>query len=110
MRIGVAGKGGSGKTTISGTLSRALAEDGRPLVAIDADPNPNLGPTLGVSKEAFDAGRGLPSSVLEHRTVDGEHRVALAQPFQEVLDQFAIEAPLNIHLLTMGRPEFAGGG
>ncbi|NND03901.1 MAG: AAA family ATPase [Acidimicrobiia bacterium] len=110
MRIGVAGKGGSGKTTISGTLSRALVEDGRPLVAIDADPNPNLGPTLGVDKKAFDAGRALPSTVLDHRTVDGEHQVFLAQPFQEVLDQFAIDAPGNIHLLTMGRPEQAGGG
>lgn len=110
MRVGVAGKGGSGKTTISGTLSRALAESGRQLVAIDADPNPNLGPTLGVDKAAFDAGKGLSADVLEHRTVDGEHQVVLAQSFDQLLKDYAIEAPNNIHLLTMGRPKFAGGG
>lgn len=110
MKIGVAGKGGSGKTTISGTLSRALAESGERLIAIDVDPNPNLGPTLGVPKEAFDAGVGLPTSVLEHKTVEGEHLLVLAEPLEAVLDAYSIKAPMGISLLTMGRPEVAGGG
>ena len=110
MKIGVAGKGGSGKTTISGTLSRAIAERGERLIAIDVDPNPNLGPTLGVPKEQFDAGIALPAGVLEHKTVDGEHVLVLSRPLEQVLSMFATEAPGDIDLLTMGRPEVAGGG
>ena len=37
MKIAVAGKGGAGKTTISGTLARALARAGHDVMAIDAD-------------------------------------------------------------------------
>ena len=36
MRIAIAGKGGAGKTTISATLCRLLARQGRRVVAIDA--------------------------------------------------------------------------
>lgn len=110
MKIGVAGKGGSGKTTISGTLSRALADKGQRLVAIDVDPNPNLGPTLGVPKEAFDAGVALPHSVLDHQVVDGERELVLSRPLEDILADYAIAAPAGISLLTMGRPEYAGGG
>jgi CO dehydrogenase maturation factor len=47
--IAVAGKGGSGKTTLAALLVRALLERGRkPVLAVDADPNTNLGEALGV--------------------------------------------------------------
>ena len=37
MKIVVAGKGGAGKTTVSGTIARALARAGNPVLALDAD-------------------------------------------------------------------------
>ena len=45
-----AGKGGVGKTTISGMLVRYLVEKGKkgPILAVDADPNANLNEVLGV--------------------------------------------------------------
>ncbi|CAN5432081.1 hypothetical protein BH18VER1_BH18VER1_13920 [soil metagenome] len=43
MKIAIAGKGGSGKTTIAGILTRLLAD--RNVWAIDADSNPNFGVT-----------------------------------------------------------------
>jgi CO dehydrogenase maturation factor len=50
--VAVAGKGGVGKTTISALIVRALAERSRDVVlAIDADPNSNLGERLGVKVE-----------------------------------------------------------
>ncbi len=49
MKLVVAGKGGSGKTSISGTMARLLARDGHRVLAIDADSNPNLALTLGIS-------------------------------------------------------------
>ncbi|WP_067966420.1 ATP-binding protein [Nocardiopsis trehalosi] len=49
MKIAFAGKGGSGKTTLSALFTRHLAAAGLPVVAIDADINQNLGAALGVA-------------------------------------------------------------
>ena len=49
MKLAVAGKGGVGKTLISGTLSRLLGRDGYRVLAIDADPAMNLSYALGIS-------------------------------------------------------------
>lgn len=47
--IAVAGKGGSGKTTISALIIRYLIKNKiRPVLAVDADPNANLGESLGL--------------------------------------------------------------
>jgi CO dehydrogenase maturation factor len=48
MKIAVTGKGGVGKTTLSGMLACYLASDGREVVAVDADPDANLASALGV--------------------------------------------------------------
>jgi len=50
MKIAVAGKGGVGKTFIAGTLAAIYARDAQPVIAIDADPSPNLAVTLGLSE------------------------------------------------------------
>ena len=47
MKIAVSGKGGVGKTTFSALLARALAEKGLKVLAVDADPDANLGQALG---------------------------------------------------------------
>jgi len=48
--IAVAGKGGSGKTSIASLVIRYLKKSGfEPILAIDADPNANLGESLGFS-------------------------------------------------------------
>lgn len=49
LKLGVVGKGGVGKTTVSGLIARAYADRGRQVVAIDTDSNPNLGLSLGLS-------------------------------------------------------------
>ncbi|MCP4722607.1 MAG: AAA family ATPase, partial [Desulfobacteraceae bacterium] len=48
----MAGKGGVGKTTVSALVTRYFAKQQKgPLLAIDADPNSNLGETLGLEIE-----------------------------------------------------------
>jgi CO dehydrogenase maturation factor len=47
MKIAISGKGGVGKTMLASLLSRAFAEAGYSVLAIDADPNSNLAATLG---------------------------------------------------------------
>jgi CO dehydrogenase maturation factor len=51
VKIALAGKGGVGKTTISASLARYLADRGERVFAIDADPNANLALSLGLSRE-----------------------------------------------------------
>ena len=50
MKIAFAGKGGSGKTTLSSLFVRHLAAQGLPVVAIDADINQHLAEALGASQ------------------------------------------------------------
>lgn len=48
MKIAFVGKGGSGKTTLSSTIIRYLGDQNFPVLAIDADINQHLGPSLGL--------------------------------------------------------------
>jgi CO dehydrogenase maturation factor len=49
FNIAVAGKGGSGKTSIASLVIRYLKNSGLgPILAVDADPNANLGESLGL--------------------------------------------------------------
>ena len=51
MKIAVTGKGGVGKTTLSSTLARLYADEGRTVLAADVDPDANLGLALGLTEE-----------------------------------------------------------
>ncbi len=64
LKLGVVGKGGVGKTTVSGLLARAYSERGRRVVAIDTDSNPNLGLSLGLSLAETEAVPVLPRSAV----------------------------------------------
>jgi len=48
MKLAIAGKGGSGKSTIAGALALLLARRGGRVLAVDADPDANLASALGV--------------------------------------------------------------
>ena len=72
--VGLAGKGGTGKTTIAGLLViRLIARGCKPVLAIDADPNTCLDAALdvhvtntigGVREEAREmAGKGMASGI-----------------------------------------------
>jgi len=55
--IAVAGKGGSGKTSITSLIIRYLKKNGTgSILAVDADPNANLGDSLGLSTKHIPAG------------------------------------------------------
>jgi CO dehydrogenase maturation factor len=112
MKIAIAGKGGSGKTTIAGTLARVLARSGdHGVLAIDADSNPNLGVTLGLSREQVAGLRTLDRSIVE-RVPDGEGKTkaVLTRPLIDILKDYSAETPDGVSLLMMGRVEHAGAG
>ena len=47
IKLAVAGKGGSGKTSVTSLVIRYLKKNNKiPILAVDADPNANLGESL----------------------------------------------------------------
>jgi CO dehydrogenase maturation factor len=105
--IAMAGKGGTGKTTVAALLTRALLQRGAsPILAIDADPATNLHLALGLGEPATvgdmreemraEATSGtLGVSISRHDYLDREIRMALEEGDQ-------------VDLIAMGRPEGQG--
>ncbi len=112
MKIAIAGKGGSGKTTIAGTLARLLARQGTAdVLAIDADSNPNLALTLGLSRDSAAKLRPLARDVAKRITDDaGNSRTVLTKTPEEIARQYGVDTPDGVQLLLMGRVEHAGAG
>jgi CO dehydrogenase maturation factor len=105
LTIAVAGKGGTGKTTLSALMIRSLRERGlTPILAVDADPNANLGEALGLTVE-LSIGR-LQSETLKqiHSLPAG---VPLSRHLEYELHQAVVEGE-GVDLLMMGHGEGPG--
>jgi len=101
----MAGKGGTGKTTLAALLVRLLKEKkAGSILAIDADPNSNLAEALGIeSKETI-------GGILDDISVHPE-KIPSGMPkdsFIEYQVQSAIAEGDGFDVLTMGRPEGPG--
>ncbi len=112
MKIAMVGKGGSGKTTLAGTLARVLARRQHRVLAIDGDPNPNLALTLGMSRSAADLIRSIPSSLVESVTGSGAAPATLRMTMERsrVLSEYAAQAPDGVKLIVMGKPADGSAG
>jgi CO dehydrogenase maturation factor len=103
--IAVAGKGGTGKTTLAALIISRLCRAGKgPVLAVDADADANLGPLLGVKpmktlgdlrEEALKEVRNLPPGMTKANYFElGLHEI--------------IEESDGFDLITMGRAEGSG--
>jgi CO dehydrogenase maturation factor len=107
FNIAIAGKGGTGKTTLAALLIRyLLKQDLKPVLAVDADANANLNEALGVLVNK------TVGSLREELIKDIDSGVIPAgvpkESYLEVkLEQALIEAE-GFDLLVMGRPEGPG--
>jgi CO dehydrogenase maturation factor len=111
MKIAVAGKGGSGKTTIAGTFARVLARRNLSVLAIDGDTNPNLAISIGIPRDRLSEIPALPSSLLQRFTdAEGKPGAALTMSLEEVKSQYGMAVNPNLILMEMGRVDHAGAG
>ncbi len=100
--IAVSGKGGTGKTTLSGMILRYLLDNGKtPVLAVDADSNSNLNEVLGVPVRATigEARELMKKDVPTGMTKD----IWFEYKIQESLTEAQ-----GFDLITMGRPEGPG--
>ncbi len=101
----VAGKGGTGKTTISGLLIKYLTKiSNTPVLSIDADPSVCLGDLLGMKVEET-------LGDIREGALESPEKITKSMSKQEYFD-FMITSSIveskKIDLLTMGRPEGPG--
>ena len=99
MKVGISGKGGTGKTSLSGTLARTFARRGRRVLAIDTDSNPNLATSLGLDSKTAAGMRSLP-----RRAFDEEATVAT------LLDDYSVRGPDGVRLVLAARIDAAASG
>ena len=106
--IAVAGKGGTGKTTISGLIVRYLHKTGNtPILAVDADADSNLPQALGMTDEKAIVTIGKARQ--EFFTSKGDVPPGMPkEAYLELkLNEVVVETD-DVDLLVMGRPEGAG--
>ena len=106
MKLAIAGKGGSGKTSISGTMARQLARGGCRVLAIDGDSNPNLALTLGIPADRMSAMPTLPDNLIR-RTAQGAE---LRQSLEDIKASHSVTGPDGVELLVMAHPQHANTG
>ena len=106
--IAVAGKGGTGKTSLCGLTIRYLTERKRGAVlAVDADANENLNDVLGVTVHATVGKLRETSLEAVKSTAPRPGGMSMEQLFDYQIQQALIEAN-GFDLLVMGRPEGSG--
>ena len=115
MKIAVTGKGGVGKTTFAAILSRLYADDGYKVMAVDVDPDANLG-----------LGLGFPESLLKEITPISEMKDLIQErtnskpgtystmfklnpKVDDIPDQYSVQY-YGVKLLTMGTVDTGGSG
>ena len=103
--IAIAGKGGTGKTTVAALLVRIIKEKKLgSILAVDADPNSNLAENLGLTVKE-NVGSIIDDIVLHPEKIPAGMS---KDRFMEYRIQLSIQEGEGFDLLTMGRPEGPG--
>ncbi len=115
MKLAVSGKGGVGKSTIAGALALILAEKGKRVMALDADPDANLAVALGFSDSLRQRINPVSSRIklIEERT--GAKVKQYGQVFKlnpdvsDIAEKLAVTGN-GVSLVQLGAVETGGSG
>jgi CO dehydrogenase maturation factor len=112
MKIAVSGKGGVGKTTLSSLLARYWARKGYRVLAVDADPDANLGSALGIDTIGLTPIAKMEDLIYERTeskkgTVGGFFKM---NPKVDDLPEALSREKDGVRLLIMGTVKKGGGG
>jgi CO dehydrogenase maturation factor len=103
MKLGIVGKGGVGKTTISALIAQEYAARGKRVLAIDTDSNPNLAYSLGLDAHEADEVPLLPRSLV---VGGGDGAMTPA----DLVREYGALTPASVTLLHAMRITQAGAG
>jgi CO dehydrogenase maturation factor len=115
MKLAITGKGGVGKTTLTALLAQVYANQGRDVLAVDADPSPCLAGALGFPDElrAQLSPIAEMDELIEERTGAKPGTVGgfftLNPRVDDIPDRFSI-AHRGIRFLRLGTVESGGSG
>ena len=113
MKVAITGKGGVGKTTLSSTLARLYADEGRMVLAADVDPDANLGLALGLSQEEVD--QIIPISRMkdlakERTGASDDNKFYKLNPYVADIPEKFAKTINGVKLLVMGTVDLGGSG
>lgn len=103
MKLGIVGKGGVGKTTLSGLICQEYVSRGLRVLAVDTDSNPNLAMTLGLTDTVANEAPVIPRAM-----VVGGGDGAMS-PKQLIAD-YGLVTPAGVIILHAMRVDQAGAG
>jgi len=113
MKLAVSGKGGVGKTTFAAFLIRVLADQGKRVLAIDADPDANLAQALGVKNSEDIVPISNMKELIEERT---EAKVGTMGSFfklnpkvDDLPERLSVEVD-GVKVMVMGGVKKGGAG
>ena len=98
------GKGGAGKSVISGTMARVLARQGRRVLALDSDLLPGLSLSLGVGSDPPEP----PLNDAAEKDENGRWRLRKGVGPVRAVQRYATDAPDGIRLLQAGKTPRVG--
>jgi CO dehydrogenase maturation factor len=115
MKLAISGKGGVGKTTLSALLAQYYADQGKDVLAVDADPSPCLAGALGLPDDL----RAKLSPIAEMDALIEERTGAkpgttggfftLNPRVDDLPERFSVNHR-NVRLLEMGSVDLGGSG
>lgn len=115
MKIAVSGKGGVGKTTLAALLAQAYADQGRDVLAVDADPSPCLAGALGFPAGLREKLHPIAemSELIEERTGAKPGTIGgfftINPRVDDIPERFSV-VHRNVRLLEMGSVDLGGTG
>ncbi|MDY6954394.1 MAG: AAA family ATPase, partial [Thermodesulfobacteriota bacterium] len=113
MKLAISGKGGVGKTTFAALLIKTLSDEGKRVLAIDADPDANLAAALGIPHPESITPISDMKALIEERT--GATVGSMASFFKlnpkvdDLPEKLSVEVD-HIKFMRLGGVKRGGGG